>query len=375
MIRGSVFVAILAALVSLVVHILGLSMTAPNLAEPPTTETAPDTVALGNSFEDLAETPPEPVEPEQAEAPEPPIETPPEPEPAEIPTSQAKVASPDPQRVFAPDTGTSQIAQPEAPEPEVIEPVGQPDSEESASDEATETPAVEPDTVTEAPQGTPDAPVETPVEAPVAPEPEQLAALPAPEAMAVPVIPLERDAVEPEISVEPTPEDPEETESEQAVTASIRPRLPDRRPQTTPQDTQRNLRNFDNLKFPEQTIDSPLIVYRREGVDAFTRSNSGTRSGGRGPGNANETNYAGRVLVHLNRAPPVFVKTRGFAQVFFQIDPDGSLAWVDIIRSSGSPDVERAAREQVRVAAPFPPPPGGVSRKLSFYYQNSPPGG
>ena len=57
--------------------------------------------------------------------------------------------------------------------------------------------------------------------------------------------------------------------------------------------------------------------------------------------------------------------------MFFQIDPDGSLAWVEIVDSSGSLEVERAAREQVRRAAPFPRPPSGTSRKLSFFYQNN----
>lgn len=78
----------------------------------------------------------------------------------------------------------------------------------------------------------------------------------------------------------------------------------------------------------------------------------------------------GLVLVHLNQSEPVYVSARGFAQVFFQIDPDGSLAWVDIVDTSGSAELERAAKEQVRRAAPFPRPPNGTSRKLSFYYQN-----
>lgn len=385
MIRGSVIVAIVAILVSLIVHIFGLSVTAPNLTQPQAEEKTTDTVTLGNTFEELAEASPDPVEPEPAEVPEPPVETPPEPESAEVPTSQAQVASPDPQRVTSPDTGTGPITQSEVIEPEVTEPVGQTDSDEGASDDVTSTPPVAPETTAEAPLENPDAnvaPVETTTaEIPVAPESEQLAALPAPEATPVPVIPLERDSVDPDIpdvQTEPAPEEPEiatpeseDSDSEQAVTASIRPQLPNRQPPTEPRATLDGFSNFDNLLYPEQIVESPLSVYRREGIDAFTISDPGTRSGGRGSGNSDTTNYAGQVLVHLNRAPLVHVKTRGFAQVFFEINPDGSLAWVDIIRSSGSSDVERAAKEQVRGAAPFPLPPGGVSRKLSFYYQNS----
>ena len=372
MIRKSAYVAVAAILISLMVHVFGLSLTAPNLANPQVEGSVTDTVALGNSFEDLAEALPEPVEPEPAEVPEPPAETPPEPERAEIPTSKALVASPDPQRTRSPDTGTGPITQDEPPEPEVNQPVGQSEAEASASDERTTTPPVEPDTVAESPQSPPDtstSPVDTPTaEEAASPEPEQLAALPEPEAATVPVIPLESEAVDPEISVEEAEAEPEE--SAQAVTASIRPRLLERGPPAEPPVSLNNFRNFDNLQFPEETIESPLDVYQREGLDAFTARRSGNRSGGRGPGNADTTNYVGRVLVHLNRTPPVYVKTRGYAQVFFQIDPDGTLAWVDIIRSSGSTDVELAAKEQVRAAEPFPRPPGGVSRKLSFYYQN-----
>ena len=374
MIRGSAFVAIAAILLSLLAHLFGLSFTAPNLVEQPVSGSTPDSVELGNAFEDFAETAAEPVQPEPAEVPDPPVEAQPEPEPAEVPVSEALVASPDPKQVYAPDTGASTVVQPEAPKPEVTEAVDQSEGEEAASDDTTATPPVEPDTVAETPLGSPDAST-----APVTPETEQLAALPPPAPTAVPVIPLEREAIDPEIPdtpVEPVPEDTDSAvtndetgTSEQAVTASIRPRLPDRPSSTEPKGTVNGSRNFENLRYPEQLIDSPLTVYRREGVDAFKRSSGRNQSGGRGPGNSDTTNYAGEVLVHLNRAPIVYVAARGFARVFFEINPDGTLAWVDVIESSGSPDVDRAAKEQVRTASPFPRPPGGVSRKLSFFYQ------
>ena len=53
----------------------------------------------------------------------------------------------------------------------------------------------------------------------------------------------------------------------------------------------------------------------------------------------------------------------------FIISPDGTLAWVDIIDGSGVPEIDRAAKEQVRRGAPFPRPPEGRSRKLNFVYQ------
>ncbi|MEM7090244.1 MAG: TonB family protein [Pseudomonadota bacterium] len=378
MIRRSAFVALVAILVSLLLHIWGLSLTSAGLPQQPASSAGPgDTVAVSNTFEDLAEAPPEPIQPESAEVPEPPVETPPEPEQADVPTSQALVASPDPQQSFAPDTGTSAGLVPEAPELEVTESVDQSDTNDAASDDTDATPPVEPDTVAAAPPETSIEPVEVETaETPPVPEPEQLAALPPPEPTVVPV-PSEQDApdadipdnaVEPEAQAEPDAET--DGTSEQAVAASIRPRPREQRPTDQTQPSLDNFSNFDNLRYPEQVIDSPLRAYQREGIDNFTRRTRGNRSGGRGPGNSDTTNYAGQVLVHLNRAPVVYVPVPGYAQVFFEISPDGSLAWVDVVTSSGSDRVNRAAKEQVRRAAPFPRPPGGVSRKLSFYYQN-----
>jgi TonB family protein len=260
-----------------------------------------------------------------------------------------------------------------------------PSNAEAGSSVDTATTPVEPDTTIETPQGTPTARNEvteaSDAEASAAPEPQLLAAVPAPDSAAVPVVPSESEALRAETfetNVEPL-EDGSETattesetqDSEQAVAVSKRPRLPGRRPSAEPRGTLSGFSNFDNLRNPEQIVDSPLTLFQRDSIDPFAKSRDQSRSGGRGPGNSNVTNYAGQVLVHLNRVPVVYVPVRGFAQVFFEINADGSLAWVDIVDSSGSLEIERAAKEQVQRAVPFPLPPGGSSRKFSFYYQNS----
>ena len=56
---------------------------------------------------------------------------------------------------------------------------------------------------------------------------------------------------------------------------------------------------------------------------------------------------------------------------FFEINPDGSVARIDIIESSGSKDIERAAKEQIRVAEPLPLPPNGNVRRMSLYYRSN----
>ncbi|WP_170425991.1 energy transducer TonB family protein [Ruegeria arenilitoris] len=380
MIRRSAFIAAVAILVSLFLHLMGLSITAPRPSSELSGPTGTESVELSTTFEDLAEVIADPVEPEPADEPEPPLETPPE-EP-EIPVSEALVASENPEQVSAPDLGEAEVVDPvvtEPVEPDVLETENTSEGAAVASDKAEETPEVEPETVTELPKGNPEADVTQPEVAteiqPVTPEPQELAALPvapSPET-AIPVVPLETEAIDPEspeASPEPAPEAATDG-TELAVTSSIRPQRPERQPTPQRRGVQGGARDFSALQFPSEEVESPLYAYRREGLDAFTSGNSGSRSGGRGPGNSDTTNYAGEVLVHLNRAPVVFVSARGFAKVFFEINPDGTLAWVDIVDSSGSAEVDRAARAQVQAASPFPLPPGGVSRKLSFFYTSN----
>ncbi len=366
MIRRSAFVAALAILLSLGIHALGLSISAPNLTPRTGEDQRSDTVELGTTFEDFATAEPEPVEPELAEPPEPPSETPPEPVEAEIPTSDALVASAEPQQTPSPDTGASTVLTPQAPVPEAIQSAEQAGSDPQTLKEVAQPSPVEPVAAPELPDGTPNTgrpliEAATPDEA-SAPAPEQIAALPAPPT--IPLAPADSEITEPEeLDVEPQSEN-----SDLAVTTSIRPQPADRS-QPEPQGAEVGSDKFEIFRNPQQTIVSPLAQYQQDGTDAFSSRNREARSGGRGPGNSDVTNYAGKVLVHLNRAPIVYVASKGFAQVFFEINPDGSLAWVDVVDSSGSREVDRAAKEQVRTAAPFPPPPNGASRKLSFFYQ------
>ncbi len=387
MIKRSSLIASAAVALSLILHFLGLAITSGGSPERAEGSTTVDTVALGNAFEDVAEPVTTPVEPERAPEPEPPVEpATPEPESAEIPVTKALVASSDPQQTFAPDTGTvrsvvpgetQQSASEEGrdSEPETAEPTEQ----ETAS--AADAPVVAPVEPSPTAQKPTEAPVPEPA-APPAPQPEQqeqIAALPAPVVPAPPVISsteTSEDAViplEPE-TVEPEPEGVADG-TELAVTASIRPRLPENLPPANVGSANAQSNDPTDLRFPDQVVESPLTTYQRDGFDAFARrtnrstSGSGGSLGSRGPGNSDVTNYAGRVLMHLNRTKPVFVSARGFARVFFEINPDGTLSFVDVIDSSGSQEINRAAKAQVKAASPFPPPPNGARRKFSFYYQ------
>ncbi len=170
MIRGSTAIATAALLLSLSVHFLGLGFSSPLRSERPPALAATDAVAVGNAFEDVAEAPSEPVRPESAPAPEPPVETPPEPDLAEIPTTEAFVASANPQRAITPDTNPETIrpSEPEqgaVPQPETLEPSG---SDDGAVPDAALPPPVEFDAA------------EPALSPPIAEAPKQLAVSPVP---------------------------------------------------------------------------------------------------------------------------------------------------------------------------------------------------
>ncbi|MDW3222976.1 MAG: TonB family protein [Paracoccaceae bacterium] len=398
MIPRSTAIAIVAVLLSLAVHFLGLGMTTRAQLQQPEEDVSTNVVSLGRAFEDVAETRAQPVEPERAPVPEPDSEPVPEPERADTPTSQALVASDNPQQVASPDTGSAPVVQPETtgpsepalgdvPEPTTIEPSN------GSGNEIAEAPVAPPDgtdTATEVPEGSPEGglvrleavPVESLPTPPVVSTPQRLAALPS----AVPVTPLEAETVDPEDQLTPVEPEPADVQnpideddtavSETRVTTSLRPRLRTPRQSSGPEGLANGTPELRDTRLaPAQTIESPLTAYQRDGTNVFAGQSGGTRSGGigfrnsSGPGNSDVTNYAGQVLVHLNRVRPIAVSGKGWARVFFEINPDGTLASVDIIDGVGSPEIERAAKAQVRNGVPFPRPPGGRSRKLNFVYR------
>lgn len=394
MIRRSSAIALTALILSLVAHLLGLTFTARGAFEPRAPAPALEEASVGTAFEDIADATPEPFEPETAPEPEPEAAPPPEPDLAETPTSRALVASENPQNTPVPDTGTAPVPRPDStgpitPEigdtatPDVVDP-----SAGNASEiaDALITPPVGADEVTELAQGTPDAP--NPAE--VAPVPEQFAALPAPVAPVSPISPNAPVAPSPNLPTVPlapseeteiTPESEldqpsESTTTNAAPSTSLRPPSPQRRADARQQGVDDGSPDLRALRLrPTELIESPLTAYQRDGTDLFAGRRGGAQSSGTGsqnfsgPGNATITNYAGQVLVHLNNVRPVAASARGWARVFFVINPDGSLESVDIIDGSGSIEVDRAARAHVRSAAPFPIPPGGRIRRLNFVYQ------
>ncbi|WP_420557987.1 TonB family protein [Roseovarius sp.] len=360
MIKRSIPVAVVAILVSLFLHAVGVGWQdiVDDSEEPtsaPQEQPVPDT---GRAFEDLAEPLPEPPEPEPTEAVEPPDVT----EPDTMQTSNAMVASDNPEEVTAPDGPEGETGSPDEGAGEESEDVAENSGEDQSTSDiamiAPDAPDAEPQAPEGVEQGTPE-PAEDTAEAEEALQSEEVTP--------------ETD----EAALAPTPEAPENVIAAEepnleasAVTRSLRP------PSTRP--------TAEQLGVPEQrqaqarrtpTYESPLTAYKRDGTDLTALGRIGSASpgdfgGSGGQGNAGTTNYAGRVLMQLNRRPRIDNQATGSARVYFQINPNGSLAWVRILNSSGSAGIRNAAEAQVRSAAPFPPPPSGQPEKLVFFYRN-----
>ncbi len=83
-------------------------------------------------------------------------------------------------------------------------------------------------------------------------------------------------------------------------------------------------------------------------------------------GNVAVSNYPGQVMRKISRLRRPRVRSRGTATVAFRIAPGGGLASIRIAKSSGSAELDAAALQLVRRAAPFPKPPAGARRSFSI---------
>lgn len=101
-----------------------------------------------------------------------------------------------------------------------------------------------------------------------------------------------------------------------------------------------------------------------DGQEAGTTAASGKNGQMATAGNASVSNYPGKVVSKLRRAlrypsEARAQRLRGEVQVAFTVSSNGSVGGIRVVRSSGSPILDKAAIETVRRAAPFPAIPDG----------------
>lgn len=90
---------------------------------------------------------------------------------------------------------------------------------------------------------------------------------------------------------------------------------------------------------------------------AATRSGEGTRASA--AGNASFSNYQGKVRSKLNRAVRTPSRAaangaKGVVELQFLVSVNGAVSGIKVVKSSGSPVLDKAATDAARRAAPFP---------------------
>lgn len=213
----------------------------------------------------------------------------------------------------------------------------------------------------------------------VAADPARAALRPIPVEPALPVeqaapSPQEPPAARP-ASAPPVEESEAAGENPSAVTRSLRPKTrtrvfeqahesgPAKRTQKKPAKTQRKA-----AAQPKGNANSNARAGSSSGsksAKAATGS-SGRNQKQKAKGNAKASNYPGQVMRKIARVSKPRVGAKGSAIVAFTIAPSGGLSAVSIARSSGSSQLDRAALNVIRKAAPFPPPPAGARRSFSI---------
>lgn len=85
-------------------------------------------------------------------------------------------------------------------------------------------------------------------------------------------------------------------------------------------------------------------------------------------GQAEARRFPSLVLRQIQRTRRDRINARGMVVVAFSIGVGGQLAGLSIAQSSGSPELDQAALNHLRRAAPFPPPPPQAQRQFSFEF-------
>lgn len=162
----------------------------------------------------------------------------------------------------------------------------------------------------------------------------------------------------------------------------LRPAMPE------PSEAERQLAEQETQPAPEAPAEQPQKPLRPKSAsgaggqaenDALRGANegrqdgestvSGIDTGQTAAGNAAASNYRGQVQEKLNRASrrvskPAQAKATNNAAVSFVTTADGGVFDIKLVRSSGSPELDKFALALVKRVAPYPPIPPETGRKF-----------
>lgn len=327
MIAGSRFVAVLAVLMAATLHVGGLMRL--DLIKPVEMEggrAGATEASLGNAFADLAQGTLTGIETTDVTEP--------------VPVQQAvEIVEPTEQRID--------------PTPPAETRAAQTDTRIEQQDVDDTTLRVDPAEVTASASA---------VDAPVVPQPTL---------RVTPTVPETLSALEPTVPPDTlTAVDPDQLNLTQSLRPKVRTRAFEERnkpddPPPAPRQTAS--RAPDPLPAPRgNQARTNTRAGAADGTAARPAPRSTGSAGAAQAGNAAASNYPGEIMRKLQRARRPRVGDRGVATVSFRIASNGGLSAVSVARSSGSRDLDNAALQVIRGAAPFPAPPAGAQRSFSI---------
>ncbi|WP_315919710.1 TonB family protein [Mesorhizobium sp. SP-1A] len=221
-------------------------------------------------------------------------------------------------------------------------------------------------------------PAETETQPPAAPETaEPVSNAPVPQILAAPPLsPAENDIVQPAAEAQ------KPDQAEAVVTAKEVPQPKPQEKQAQPPKPATKEKPVNKADAPQKQQPKPKKAKTQPGSGGQADSDSKrgvsdgrddgdtalASKGGHGEGgNAAVSNYPGKVAARLRRVARTIsssarAKAQGNAQVAFLVKTNGSIGAVELVRSSGSPELDKAALAMVRRAAPFPPIPPEAGR-------------
>ncbi|WP_412073410.1 TonB family protein [Tritonibacter mobilis] len=171
-------------------------------------------------------------------------------------------------------------------------------------------------------------------------------------------VPVEQQVTE----VQPDQMEPVEEPSDLAPAQSPRPETrPDPEPDQPDKAKPRQAAPRGNSTVDARAGTESGAENQRAAQAASTRPAQGS-----GAGNAAASNYQGLVMRKIFRVRKPRTSVKGVAHVSFVIGGGGQLASVRIRKSSGSSELDQLALQQIRKAAPFPPPPAGARTQFSI---------
>lgn len=152
----------------------------------------------------------------------------------------------------------------------------------------------------------------------------------------------------------------------------------------TPRPRTRSERQPERQRTPQRTQRRPASEQQPQGQSRAerrgqsdgqqqaraTQGSNRNRGAATTQGNAAVSNYPGQVMRKISRTRRPRAGQRGSAVVAFNVSANGGLASVQIVRSSGNSQIDRAALQHIRRAAPFPPPPQGAQRRFQVRYDS-----